>query len=159
MWPTRATHRQAADSPSSRGFFVSEIPSELIAAYEGTCFLVHGAQDIELWIGRPSDALSGLLSDNGLSSWAFITADNPYSQGLSASENARRHHALVADVVSLGLRYLPGQGVGSDPSWAPEQSLLVLGISREAATELGRRHGQNAIVFGEGPVPELLLLR
>ena len=43
--------------------------------------------------------------------------------------------------------------------WPPEKSLLILGIDREEARELGSQFGQNAIIFGErGGSPELLML-
>jgi Protein of unknown function (DUF3293) len=51
--------------------------------------------------------------------------------------------------------------VGTDGSWAPEPSILVLGISFESACGLGRKYGQNAIVTArvdEGAVPKLVLL-
>jgi hypothetical protein len=36
-----------------------------------------------------------------------------------------------------------------DLEWPPEQSLLVVGLSAYDAREIGRRHGQIAIVVGE----------
>jgi hypothetical protein len=43
----------------------------------------------------------------------------------------------------------PGEGIGDDGVWPPERSVLVLGIEREAALQLGRRFGQRAIVCGD----------
>ena len=43
---------------------------------------------------------------------------------------------------------LTGEGVGEDPKWQPEESALILGISRGEAVKLGRRFGQLAIVAG-----------
>ena len=42
-----------------------------------------------------------------------------------------------------------GEGIGDDGTWPLEQGILVLGIEREAAVQLGRRFGQRAIVCGE----------
>jgi hypothetical protein len=42
-----------------------------------------------------------------------------------------------------------GEGIGDDGAWPPEPSILVLGIEREAAVQLGRLFGQRAIVCGE----------
>ena len=51
-----------------------------------------------------------------------------------------------------------GEGRSPDRTWR-EPSLLVAGIAREAARTLGRRYGQNAIVFiDKGAAPELVLL-
>jgi hypothetical protein len=44
---------------------------------------------------------------------------------------------------------VPGEGIGDDGTWLPEQIILVLGIERTAAVQLGRRFGQRAIVWGE----------
>ena len=70
------------------------------------------------------------------------------------SENALRRAALREDLEKLDRVFFAGMGVGDDGSWPPEQSFFVLGISREDAQGLGRRHGQNAILFGVrgGPV-------
>ncbi len=38
-----------------------------------------------------------------------------------------------------------------------EESFLVLGLTREAAVAAGRRHGQNAVVWGEAGEPAQLL--
>jgi hypothetical protein len=60
----------------------------------------------------------------------------------------------------MGITYFPGEGQGEDPSWLAEASFLVLGLGREEASDLGRKYGQNAIVWvGSDGVPELVLLR
>jgi hypothetical protein len=51
-----------------------------------------------------------------------------------------------------------GEGIGVDGTWPPERSILVLGIEREAAVQLGGRFGQVAIVFGEAGGPATLVL-
>jgi hypothetical protein len=68
------------------------------------------------------------IESAGADSWAFISACKPGSVALSA-ENAKRHEALVDRV---GAR----------------KSLLILGISRSEAVELGRQFGQLALVWG-----------
>lgn len=40
-----------------------------------------------------------------------------------------------------------GAGQGRAGDWAPEPSLMVLGIDRAQAEKLGRRYGQYAIVW------------
>ncbi len=52
-----------------------------------------------------------------------------------------------------------GEGVGEDPEWKPERSVLILGIGRSKAEELGKLFDQNAIVVGmNGKNAELVLL-
>lgn len=76
---------------------------------------------------------------------------------LTDEENARRQSALADAVSRLALPAFEGEGVGDDRRWPSEPSLLVVGITKEAALDLGRRFGQAAIVFGErGGTAELL---
>jgi hypothetical protein len=89
----------------------------------------------------------------------FITALNPLSQHLSAKENEERHQALIAEIKSRSLSCLPGEGKHPSNNWAAEQSVLVLGLSLEAAKTLGRRFEQNAVVWaGRDGVPELVFM-
>ncbi len=89
--------------------------------------------------------------------WAFITACNPGSVGLTPAENAEHMARLEAAVSAAGFEFTRGEGVGRDGSWAPEPSLLILGIDESAARELGRQFGQAAIVVGERGHPARLL--
>ena len=53
-------------------------------------------------------------------------------------------------------------GIGLDPSgnWSGEPSVLALGISCERAQSIGRKYGQNAVVYvARDAVPRLLLIR
>jgi hypothetical protein len=118
-------------------------------AYERTRFCVHdGPMRICFMAGSRNRRLDALLTRHNTTRWAFITAWNPGSRPLSKHENARRHADLRAAVRNAGLEALDGEGVGEDPSWPPEQSLLILNISRARAISLGRRFGQLAIVVG-----------
>ena len=118
-------------------------------AYERTRFCVNdGAKRICFMAGSRNARLDALLTRRGAARWAFITAWNPGSRRLASDENARRHAELRAVVDALGLEALEGEGLGEDPSWLPEQSLLILNISRGKAISLGRRFGQLAIVVG-----------
>ncbi|MFT6830906.1 MAG: hypothetical protein ACJAZN_001063, partial [Planctomycetota bacterium] len=56
--------------------------------------------------------------------------------------------------------FIEGQGRHPSGGWAPEASLLVLGLQRDEAAALGRRWRQNAVLWiGRETIPELLLLR
>lgn len=52
-----------------------------------------------------------------------------------------------------------GNGVGEDPTWKPELSLFIIGISKDEASKIGTKFKQNAIVYGKiNFAPELLIL-
>jgi hypothetical protein len=127
-------------------------------AYEKTRFCADdGARRICFKAGSRNDRLEALLKRKSVTRWAFITASNPHSKPLPLEVNARRHADLLQAVADLELEALPGEGIGEDPAWTPEQSLLVLGISRGKAERLGRRFGQLAIVVGRLGEPSRLV--
>jgi hypothetical protein len=89
--------------------------------------------------------------------WAFITACNPFSELWSDQDNLGRMRELERELQSSSFKIFPGHGQGDDPRWKPEPSLLVLGINEAQATEVARKYGQNAIVFGVRGEPAKLL--
>lgn len=139
----------------------SEIPEGLVDAYRATHFVCGtGADAFVLRIGASSGALGDLYAEAGVSQAAYVTAFNPGSETQSADVNAAAHARLGAELAAAGYRVVEGAGEDSDGRWPAEPSYLVLGMDLEAARELGRRYGQNAIVWaGADAVPELLLLR
>lgn len=140
---------------------MSEICAHLRSAYETTAYVVSpGADEFTLTVGRHSHELDCLLDDNGAATAAFITAHNPRSTLLTDEENRLANQRLLAEITNRGHTWLPGEGRGHDGTWPAEASLLILGICREDAVQLGREFGQNAIVFVErGKGAKLLLLR
>ena len=60
--------------------------------------------------------LDRLLDRGGHSSWCFVTAWNPASTVLSASENRKRNAALRNELVRAGRTFHEGVGRGEDPS-------------------------------------------
>lgn len=138
---------------------VQDIPPSLdrrlTEAYLRTTYRVW-QPPIEIRIGQLCPAMDVLLAERGSESWAFVTAWNPGSRVLPADENAQRQAELEQIVESAHWSYIYGVGIGEDTTWPPEESLLVLGISAAEAVALGRRFGQNALVFGrQNEVPEL----
>lgn len=118
-------------------------------AYEKTRFCVHdGPRRLCFRAGSRSAKLEALLRRHETSTWAYLTAWNPASVELSRAENDARQHDLKRNLQAAGYKWLPGEGIGDDPSWKSEQSLLVLGISRGKAIALGRTFGQLAVVVG-----------
>ncbi|MBW5805855.1 DUF3293 domain-containing protein [Burkholderia sp. COPS] len=112
-----------------------------------------------LRVGQRSKTLAALHEASGVESSAFLTTWNPYSRKCDDETNAALQKKLTDELTSRGVRFVSGVGRHPSSDWA-EPSLLVLGISLEAAKRIGVRYKQNAIVWcGADAVPELLLLR
>lgn len=112
-------------------------------------------------VDQPCPDLVICLAQYHVTEVAYLTAWNPRSEPTSIETNLLAQRTLKSDVAAGGWGFLSGEGVGADGDWAPEPSILVLGISFEAACGLGRQYGQNAIVTArvdEGAVPKLVLL-
>ena len=118
---------------------------DLIAAYKNTCYKTY-EQDIQLFIGERSEKLDILLGQNKKIDWCYITAWNPEGKMLSADNNKKLYSALLRDISEY--TYLEGEGCGIDTEWPPEKSVLIMGISKEKAIQLGNKYQQNAIVIG-----------
>lgn len=139
----------------------TEISQELIEAYRATLFRCgEGSDAFVLRIGAHSAALEDLYTAAGVSTAAYVTAFNPRSEAQSADVNAIAHARLGTELAATGYRLVEGAGEDPEGPWPAEQSYLVLGMQLEAAQEVGRRYGQNAIVWaGADAVPTLILLR
>ena len=135
-----------------------EHKNDLWRAYEQTHFYVRECTpELCIRIGSHHDQLDQMLRDHQCGAWSYITASNPASEPLSDDENRSRNRELEALLKSQDLVFYRGEGIGSDSTWPAETSFLILGISREAAMQLGRQFGQNAIVCGSpGHVAELV---
>jgi hypothetical protein len=132
--------------------------SKLDAAYRATAYVVRlpDGGPLTLRVDESSPRLDNLLEAHAHSTWAFITACNPQSQCLTDTENAARQADLIQVVLNLRLQWHEGQGVPDHPGWAPEPSLLVLGIAHHTAHELAVKFGQKALLFGRlGGTPQL----
>jgi hypothetical protein len=137
---------------------MTAMDDELIQAYTETHYTVQDKEPFVLRIGKVSEALLACHKRYRVDCSAFITAWNPLSQQFSAKENEDCQQALIAEIKSRSLSFLPGEGKHPSNNWPAEQSVLVLGLSLEAAKTLGRRFEQNAVVWvGRDGVPELLM--
>lgn len=133
----------------------SDINQELIDAYSKTNFIVFKPA-LTISIGKINPELNELLIQEGCKEWAFITSVNPYSEFLTDEANQELYLKLKESVKDY--KFYEGHGIGEDPKWQPEISLLVLGISREEAIRIGNYYKQNAIVVGELNRPAELVL-
>ena len=128
----------------------------LLEAYKNTKYIVF-EPTLTIEIGKLNQDLDKLLLKHNSNEWAFITAYNPYSRVLTEEENKVLHNKLK----ELTEKYVTfeGYGVGQDPTWEPELSLFIIGISKGDASKIGKEFEQNAIVYGEvNNPPELLIL-
>lgn len=141
-------------------FSNSNIPDEVIRAYLETHYLVCGDRPMTLQVGQRNPTLSDLHKASQVSSSAFITACNPFSQNLDDESNAARMQALRRELDERNFSVIEGSGKHPSNGWPAEASFLVLGITLDEAKALGEEHGQNAIIFCEvDAVPQLILLR
>jgi len=132
--------------------------TEYDAAYRRTSYWVEAPHEwIRLRVDATSEALERFLAARREKCWAFVTADNPGSRPVPPAENALRRADLREAIEGLNRICFPGVSVGDDGTWPPELGFFVLGIEREAALALGRRFGQNAILFGTRGKPVQLL--
>lgn len=126
----------------------------LIEAYRETEYRITENDLIILRVDEPNSSLDHLLTSRKLTTAAYLTAWNPYSQPTSLPENEAAQKELLAEIKALGLNILHGEGVGLDNSWPPEPSFLVLAIDRDQAERLSRKFRQNAFIWlslGKGP--------
>lgn len=130
--------------------------NDLLEAYKNTKYHVF-QHDIVIEIDKLNDKLKELLNKYNSTEWAFITAFNPYSKVLTQDENFERHNELK-ELTNMYTTF-EGHGIGEDPSWEPELSLLIVGITKEDSITIGNKFEQNAIVYGKSDSePELLIL-
>lgn len=137
------------------------VTNDLVAAYSATNYHVLSDDGFFVFkIGQRSHELAHRFVLTDRSGATFITAENPFSQTVTAEENAANQASLYQDLASTGAAIIKGAGQGEDPTWPAEASYLAIGISPENACELGRKYRQNAILWiGANAVPELVFLR
>ncbi len=124
---------------------------DLEAAYRATTyrvFLPGGAVDVR--IGEANAELAAWLAGEGASTWAILTANNPGSRLLEASENAERQSQLECILLEQGFLTFSGENLADDGVWPNEESCLVVGINVKNSIALAQQFGQNGLVFGEG---------
>jgi hypothetical protein len=121
----------------------------LIAAYRETVYEVRlpGGPRTALRVGQPvPDSLRAWTGRD----WPliFITACNPNSVRLSTLDNRVRMRELVEVLQRQPVRWLVGAGLLVREAWR-EPSLLVAGLTYEAADRLAVAFGQNAVLVAD----------
>lgn len=141
--------RKVEDSPDW-------LDQRLVEAYYHTSYQVSAMPFPAIRIGRLDPLLADWLEERHFQSFVFITAWNPFSRLRSLRENKRRNNQLRADLSTLARAVHSGVGIGDNNDWPPEESFWALDIDAEEAVRLGRKYGQNALVWWEkGGLPEL----
>ena len=123
------------------------LDEQLVQAYMNAEYRVLKPQ-ITIKIGQINAQLNELLMDNNAFYYAFITAENPFSNSFSDAENKDLMVQLKNDLQNLNLIYLDGIGIDPNGNWPGENSYLILDLHPSKATELGRKYQQNGIVIG-----------
>ncbi len=138
----------------------SEIPAQTLEAYRQSDYRVFATPPLVLRVGERSAALRALHARHGVECSAFVSACNPFSRRLEEACNAARHRALQQELARGQLSFIEGAGGHPDNGWPSEPSVLVLGLTLQAARALAERLEQNAFLWSaaEG-VPRLVLLR
>ncbi|MDZ7668260.1 MAG: DUF3293 domain-containing protein [Gammaproteobacteria bacterium] len=133
---------------------------DLDTAYRQTVYRVHRPDvPVDFCVDEHSPALQELLRSYASDSAAFLTAHNPGSRLMSQMHNCNAQAALEAQARGMGATALPGVALDPQGAWPAEDSLLLVNIDREAACNLGRRFGQNALVWiDQTGLPELVWL-
>ena len=121
----------------------------LIQAYIATDYQVYPTTNdtLHIRINQHNKALDKFLQ--GHQSWAYITAWNPNSKPLPIAENIQRNQSFVATLKKQDLIYYLGKGIPDQGDWIPEESFLIVDLSKEAALKLGQTYGQKAIIWGQ----------
>lgn len=139
---------------------MTEIPHELIIAYEATEFRVLEPQAFTLRVGQQSAALQSLYVELGVKCAGYLTAWNPFSREASKLENEYAQRQLLRQLSLEGFPALNALGIDPSGDWPGEESVFVPGLSLDRAKLLGSEFDQNAIVWaGSAAVPQLVLLR
>ena len=136
------------------------IEPDLLAIYKSSDYRVFGDAPFVMRIGLVCPPLQDLLTQHAATGACFVSAYNPRSEHRSERENEMAQHRLRDEVAAAGWPFF--EGVGEDPQGhcPGEPCLLVLGVSRQQSLELGRRYGQNAVLWaGVGGIPDLVLTR
>lgn len=137
----------------------STIPTELLDAYYSTTYIIQGGLNIEIHLKRDNQPLNDYLLENGIKSWAFITAENPFSASVGKEANKKLNAVLEQYLTKHHLGYIPGYGKPANDDWEGENSFFITNISRVQAMKIGEQFKQNAIIYGNvDEVAELIRL-
>lgn len=138
----------------------SQVPEALVKAFLETRYQVGEEGGFSLTIGAHSEDLARAHEARRVSCSVLITSDNPASTQVSPEENAAARQALLLELKNRNLSWCEGEGVHPSGDWPSEKSVMVWGLGRDGAADLGAKFGQDAVVWSDADaVPRLLLIR
>jgi hypothetical protein len=114
----------------------------LLAAYRATTWTVRLPRG-------PAPVRIGRQAPEALRPSGIVTAHNPASLPRDPAWNRRANELLLRAICARGLEWYPSlaQGTGADARLWDEPGYALAGAPREAVVALGRRFGQNAVVW------------
>jgi hypothetical protein len=107
---------------------------------------------LQLRAGRPCPDLDRILGETGVESWACVSALSTLSRRITKDAGRARQQLIEQYVRGIGYTCYASEaaGEGADPT------LLILGISEDAAVRLGAVLDQAEVLVGrKGRCPEL----
>jgi len=138
------------------------LPKNLADSYLAASYQVQTDRvgRIILRIGRRSAQLATLLQTTGNTCAVYITAYNPESRITPLKENQAAIASLYEQLTRQSHFIYRGKSIDPSGEWPAEESFLALGINLPVAKSIGRKFGQNAIVWMDSAaIPRLVLLR
>lgn len=133
------------------------ISPETRLAYRRAKYVVDLDGGMVLRVGQACEKLDAWLQHSQSHMAAFITPENPFSQHLSAEENARRQRLFVADLEQQMLEFVGGYGVDDAESWPRERSYLVFIAHQDQADALAHKYQQYAYLLCKSGQPVKLI--
>ncbi|WP_157501322.1 DUF3293 domain-containing protein [Lewinella sp. 4G2] len=120
------------------------------ALHREYCASVYVCHNFRLRSGSPNASFTDWIAARGYSSYAFLTAYNPYSnRQLSRADNLALAQVLRNRIKDLAIDAVPAAAVDVTGTWPEEVGLMLLGVDLGTALQLGREFQQNAILYGK----------
>ncbi|AVQ11419.1 PF11697 family protein [Leptospira santarosai] len=119
--------------------------------YLNTCYMVNACEEFSSFVILAESfnpTLDEILNRYDRTEWAYITAWNPKSIPLFLEENQKRNHLLEEKICAGAYPSFRGKGIGTDETWIPEESFLILGIAEKVVAALAIEFDQNSILVG-----------
>ncbi|MFN3474420.1 MAG: DUF3293 domain-containing protein [Blastomonas sp.] len=139
----------------------SVLPADLVRSYCDAFYAFRWIMGVyeELVLDHYNPLLEAMMSITGAGTAMLISAFNPLGTELPDSNNYRRHRALTDEMAGARARAIPAYG-RNPAGGCSDDSLLVLGLTFDAALDLGQSYEQNALIWSDGTfIPRLVLLR
>ncbi|MDA0237777.1 MAG: DUF3293 domain-containing protein [Proteobacteria bacterium] len=125
--------------------FNSEV---LIDLYQKTSYRAYlGKTYVEFRVNERNRGQSWFFRSQWVTSWAFISAENPGSIRLTERTNAGKSGILLRYLRTRNMKYLLGLGIPDSADWPIELGFFVLNVSSLEASRIGCKFRQNAILF------------